>query len=1735
MVLLCILTRADPIWPSPNDELEEIMYQVEGYRARDFGGTVIPCSNEASGPGRQNAAEWLRAAFHDMATTTYLSGIRAGGLDGSLQYELTSSDNIGPGFNTTLKFMADYYTSRSSVADLIALGVYYAVRSCGGPVVPVAGGRVDALAAGPIGVPLPQNTAFTFEQQFTRMGFSKTEMIQATACGHSIGGVHEKEFPEIVPVGSTLNGEAPLDSTVAAFDNKVVAEYIAGNTTNPLVVGPSIKATRNADYKVFNYDSNVTVKAMAGVAEFNSICTTVLQKLIDTVPDGVVLSDPIQPYSVKPVDMQLSLNSDPSTMQLTGLIRVRTTDIGEDSVSSLTLNYKDRSGSTNCGSTNCAYTATLLGSTQGFDDQFIWFPINTSILTSTGISSFTITLNMADGTTKTYDNNGNTYPMQDTIFIQNPQSCLLSGTLTITASVRNDRKSLPVKLFVSYKTSTGDPNRPVPTLKNATITMTEGTCVGSYTFYTADFTGLGDLAYASKIDVISGSDSSSVVDDFNAASELEATCKPFQTPPTSACTTGQLSTSPGSPTTSSTSVSLSTTSSTTVSTTSTSSTAPAETLHHRQDIGEDTSSTNPTSPDILSEIAGEVRKYEQRPTYVKLSSTSPRYGFLQYALSYDRLNLLGGVKPVNNLNGNKQNPSRSVQSSPIRRPSDSSPAPPPKRQKVEEYNVHTQAQFVVVFDHDGTADRPNPRKRSLDNRSESQHTFISQSSTKGAPSTEAKIPEFRSTESYVRPLHKNRPRHNTPKQHVGQLDREVATETPLLKSDIEDSDGDVEIIGAEVMVTPQTRHTQGVRYSIEDFGRRFKTTSGAQKMEEIIDSTMLKEDGSNNPVSSPDELAPETQDMREKMPTKRPTLSPSLSKKGDIPRTKFTPPSRTRLQGPRRGLSESDRVTKIVNSPLRVLRAVSGGHKYEGENSDGQLMKEYAYLTVNLKKVKQIRTSSQPNCLVALIQRAIDGSISGGQSLWIEFSSPKDLKKFVTWARDTGSDGLVDESSPWGRLEKELENTIRTATNRTVIRDDVLRGDDMRLIEHNLANTNQARAGNLPRIPVPQGKLKDTMRPHSASSLDPKTTVISDNPRPYSLRRQPHKTHSTFALKGPSSESESPEPECWTTQHIGWERDWRNSLVFPFHGKSRATVDKEDIPRLDEGQFLNDNLIIFYLRYLQHTLEAERPDLAQRIYFQNTYFYEKLKSTRTAQGINYDSVKAWTSKVDLFTKDYIIVPINEFTHWYVAIIYNAPKLLSSPGKTENTAKDTIIIEEDINDSREASREVSSASPDNGKSADKPRSLEAVRSELQSDVTNHFSRMSIESPGFPNGIAKQTIAPEPENQKTDAQLTSCKQEATDVRHDNIKGDVRHIVSSNDNLQRKKTTKGYGTGTRRHSPDQLKIITLDSLGLAHSPACSCLKQYLIAELKDKKGIEIPNPGALGMTAKEVPQQTNHCDCGLYLLGYIREFLKDPDGFVRNILLHNHIAWDLNPSELRNNIRDLIFDLQKEQQRREDIHREEKRNKAGLLKRKVRGSIDERPLKQLAKEQDISRGASEPQKDEDIPKENSVAKPKPKSPTPEVSLETRPVSNSENRPIPGSFPRSPAVASANISALNVSNPEQAKVPKFVSPLPESPCGSSPESPVVVEDPEVPQGQGRSANHIHSDLKRANLSEEEPVREVQKTYQNQDRPAGQSRDQEEMITVSHYFAGRQPGDKMVSAKLREEPLHSDVIDISD
>jgi len=107
-------------------------------------------------------------------------------------------------------------------ADIIALGGVFAVATCGGPIVPFRGGRVDAWAAGGFGTPEPQQDLDTLKESFRKQGFSDTEMITLTACGHTVGGVRDADFPMLVSASTTPGQPHIIDfDTTTQFDNKV--------------------------------------------------------------------------------------------------------------------------------------------------------------------------------------------------------------------------------------------------------------------------------------------------------------------------------------------------------------------------------------------------------------------------------------------------------------------------------------------------------------------------------------------------------------------------------------------------------------------------------------------------------------------------------------------------------------------------------------------------------------------------------------------------------------------------------------------------------------------------------------------------------------------------------------------------------------------------------------------------------------------------------------------------------------------------------------------------------------------------------------------------------------------------------------------------------------------------------------------------------------------------------------------------------------------------------------------------------------------------------------------------------------------------------------------------------------------------------------------------------------------------------------------------------------------------
>ena len=57
-------------------------------------------------------------------------------------------------------------------------------------------------------------------QRFSLQGFNQTEMIGLVACGHTLGGVNNIDFPSIVQVPGPTLFNREFDGT-DAFDNAV--------------------------------------------------------------------------------------------------------------------------------------------------------------------------------------------------------------------------------------------------------------------------------------------------------------------------------------------------------------------------------------------------------------------------------------------------------------------------------------------------------------------------------------------------------------------------------------------------------------------------------------------------------------------------------------------------------------------------------------------------------------------------------------------------------------------------------------------------------------------------------------------------------------------------------------------------------------------------------------------------------------------------------------------------------------------------------------------------------------------------------------------------------------------------------------------------------------------------------------------------------------------------------------------------------------------------------------------------------------------------------------------------------------------------------------------------------------------------------------------------------------------------------------------------------------------------
>jgi len=150
-----------------------------------------------------------------------------------------------------------------------------------------------------------------------------------------------------------------------------------------------------------------------------------------------------------------------------------------------------------------------------------------------------------------------------------------------------------------------------------------------------------------------------------------------------------------------------------------------------------------------------------------------------------------------------------------------------------------------------------------------------------------------------------------------------------------------------------------------------------------------------------------------------------------------------------------------------------------------------------------------------------------------------------------------------------------------------------------------------------------------------------------------------------------------SSSRVPFNREYRGFgsseiLVYPKKDSSHGavTLTMNDVSRLQPGVYLNDNLLDFYLQYLYR--EKWDESLRQKVYLYNTFFFKKWIGVKQLNGeVNLDfdlrrycKVKNWTKSVDIFSKDFLVVPVNYELHWSLGIVC-FPGAVLDDSKTAN--------------------------------------------------------------------------------------------------------------------------------------------------------------------------------------------------------------------------------------------------------------------------------------------------------------------------------------------------------------------------------------------------------------------------------------------------------------------------------------
>ncbi|KAF7292794.1 ULP-PROTEASE domain-containing protein [Mycena indigotica] len=312
-------------------------------------------------------------------------------------------------------------------------------------------------------------------------------------------------------------------------------------------------------------------------------------------------------------------------------------------------------------------------------------------------------------------------------------------------------------------------------------------------------------------------------------------------------------------------------------------------------------------------------------------------------------------------------------------------------------------------------------------------------------------------------------------------------------------------------------------------------------------------------------------------------------------------------------------------------------------------------------------------------------------------------EEFMVWMKR-----LVDKKSVM-RVGMAVESVWKTIQTRNAER---IKGVDLAVIRNEEDESDDELGGwndhlSVDKILKPpaqeSGQLSSVvyLEPDARLSVSQTSCVIgaqSHNNSEAISKLRPHQIRQG-SLSSAIKSHPIPIPKCYAHKICFGNlliSGFQTILVYPSGQTGAISITKGDLIRLQPNGLLNDTLIEFSLKLWMHRLEQDDAKLAKEIHIFSSFFYKKLEQRELQE--SYASVAKWTAKFDLFKKKYLIVPINENLHWYLAIIYHPecvlrpepPYIKASPSsysesrmrRPDSSLKATTISEkstfEDIN-------------------------------------------------------------------------------------------------------------------------------------------------------------------------------------------------------------------------------------------------------------------------------------------------------------------------------------------------------------------------------------------------------------------------------------------------------------------------